>query len=219
MSTLAEQLLAYDREFPDEGRAAMATALETAGLGGDVIVPAHAWKAWIALARAERKPYAFAEPTGSERVLDVRPAPKDKPYALGIIACSASKLTAPAGMKYRARDLYQGDLFKKSLEVAECLCSNVVILSARHGVVRPGELLEPYDKMLPTRRRALLSWGVGTGRLLREYGGADPNTRVLCLAPSSYWKVLDHSQWDKPLRGLGIGKQKLAAMLAERRAA
>ncbi len=155
---------------------------------GDVEVPAEVWAEWIAAARQ----------------LD------PKPYQLGVIACSKSKRQLSAGDVVPARHLYTGQLFKASLEVAEKLCDRVIILSALHGVVAPEQLLETYDKKLPTKLKDRVQWGLAVDTFLPE----TQRMKVLCLAPEPYWSCLPSSAWEKPLKGLGIGEQKakLAAM-------
>ena len=155
-----------------------------------------------------------------------------KPYALAIIACSASKLDKAAP----ARDLYTGALFKASLAVAEALSDRVVILSAKHGVLELDAVVEPYDVALASMDKSQrLIWGDMVARALLKVLGIKDRTnikeceaaseRVLCLAPGSYVKCIGHlygrGKWSMPLEGLGIGQQKkhLATMLERREAA
>lgn len=155
-----------------------------------------------------------------------------KPYALAIIACSASKLDKAAP----ARDLYTGALFKASLAVAEDMADRVVILSAKHGVLELDAVVEPYDVSLASMDKTQkLIWGDMVARALLKVLGIKDRTnikeceavgsRVLCLAPGSYVKCIGHlygkGKWSMPLEGLGIGhqKQRLAAMLQQKEAA
>jgi hypothetical protein len=63
---------------------------------------------------------------------------------LAILSCSAKKLDHPAP----AKDLYQGTLFKKCRELCEKRGWDYIILSAKHGIVFPEQVLCPYDKKL-----------------------------------------------------------------------
>jgi hypothetical protein len=66
-------------------------------------------------------------------------------YAL---TCCAQKSDKPG----RARDVYQSDLFKKSLAWCENATRHshapIVILSAKYGVLEPDDWIEPYDLSL-----------------------------------------------------------------------
>lgn len=151
----------------------------------------------------------------------------EKPYRWAIIACSASKLNRRAP----ARELYTGQLFCLSLAVAEQLATDVVVLSARHGVVPLDRELEPYDAALGDMlKHQLAIWGASVAKeLALRFGIADSSDmeasrivgeRVLCLAPGSYLDAIGFNYWQrsasKPLKGLGIGQQKkrLAEMLS-----
>jgi hypothetical protein len=139
------------------------------------------------------------------------PINPDAPYELGLIACSASKLSSPAP----AADLYTGALFRLSLAVARRICQRIRILSAKHEVVRLNTVLEPYDVSLASlqkHQRAI--WGAAVDRALERWTGRS----ILCLAPAGYWRPVSGAEkWHRPLMGLGIGEQKarLAKMLAD----
>lgn len=149
-----------------------------------------------------------------------------KPYRFALLACSAGKLDRPAP----ARELYTGQLFRLSLQVAEALADTVLVLSAKHGVVELEQVLEPYDLSLADlEKHQREQWGANVVTdLLRRFGVKDRTSRpegvavgadVLCLAPQSYVSALGF--WyvcpAQPLKGLGIGQQKakLGQMLAE----
>lgn len=63
---------------------------------------------------------------------------------VGLIACCAQKLDEPAP----ARELYQSDLFRKAMTWIEKRVDEWGILSAKHGLVLPDQILEPYDLSL-----------------------------------------------------------------------
>jgi len=136
---------------------------------------------------------------------------------IGLVACSKAKASRPAP----ARELYQGRLFGLAAAYAEQTCDNWYILSAKHGLVHPGSILEPYDVSLHDmdtgkRRR----WADDILNTLRSAGYL-PSTRhrSLCLPPSTSWVVLAGRRYreflipgltgdvETPLAGLGIGEQ------------
>lgn len=61
-----------------------------------------------------------------------------------IIACGKSKLPHAAP----ARDLYTGSLFRAAREHAEATGSAWFIASAKHGLIPPHAVIEPYDQRL-----------------------------------------------------------------------
>jgi hypothetical protein len=66
-----------------------------------------------------------------------------------LVACSKSKLNTPA----HAQALYKGQLFEKSKAYAKQLVEDGeadawYILSAKHGLVEPREMIDPYDETL-----------------------------------------------------------------------
>jgi hypothetical protein len=63
------------------------------------------------------------------------------PRTLCIISCTAHKRDAPLS----AENLYSSDLFYKSRRFAQANFDSWLILSARHGLIEPGQLIEPYD--------------------------------------------------------------------------
>ena len=127
-----------------------------------------------------------------------------------LIACSARKLPQAAP----AADLYTGQAFKLASQLARLRSTRWAILSAKHGLVEPDAVIEPYDLALRDasleKRRA---WGARVSAALhaRGYRGE----RCVILAPRAYVvpiladrlgsNMFEH--YDTPLRGLGIGQQ------------
>lgn len=68
---------------------------------------------------------------------------------IALISCSQKKADAPSP----ARDLYTSTLFRKSVTYAEATCESWLVLSARHGLVAPEEILAPYDQRLTLKPR------------------------------------------------------------------
>jgi uncharacterized HhH-GPD family protein len=103
---------------------------------------------------------------------------------IGLVSCSKAKLTRPAA----ARDLYSvSALFRGQRTYAERECDDWFILSAKHGLVDPDEVLDPYEQTLATAsasERQLWSADV-LGALERKLGSLEGVT-FDCLAGSLY---------------------------------
>ncbi|MFK4706064.1 hypothetical protein ABIC83_002903 [Roseateles asaccharophilus] len=130
------------------------------------------------------------------------------PKPLVLVACGAQKLPHAAA----AQDLYTGDLFKKSRAWAERFGSRWMILSAKHGLVAPDQVIEPYDVTLNLLGLdALAEWDTRVSaefaRLgLDSYGSA---RGVVVLAGRRYRRWIESRPGvEVPMRGLGIGQQK-----------
>ena len=139
---------------------------------------------------------------------------------VGLIACGARKLdhAAPAG------ELYTGGLFTAAREYVSSSCDWWAILSARHGLVSPEQILEPYNMTMAERSPAERAGWAGrvdlhlrlghrspAGELLLEPLGYRRPTFVL-LAGELYRRELVPvlERWaavEVPLEGLGIGSQ------------
>lgn len=136
-----------------------------------------------------------------------------------LIACSSSKLSAPAP----ARELYTGDLFRRSVRYAEAAGLPWAVLSALHGLVLPDDTVAPYDfsmKDMTETGRAV--WGMRCVLdLFRRLGHP---YRAVILAPQDYREPVEAQLRargvpviDSPLAKLGIGRQRkrLAEMIEE----
>jgi hypothetical protein len=69
---------------------------------------------------------------------------------IGLVGCVKSKLARPA----QARDLYTSPLFRGRRREVERSCDCWFVLSAKHGLVAPDSVLEPYDQTLKRAGRA-----------------------------------------------------------------
>lgn len=126
-----------------------------------------------------------------------------------LVSCAASKLDRPAP----AADLYTSPLFRAARSHAEASGHPWFILSARHGLVEPGTVLEPYDtRLTDLKPDARSAWAGRVARALfhRGFGGwgvfevhaGDGYARPLraTLGPIAI-DILE------PLAGLGIGQR------------
>lgn len=123
-----------------------------------------------------------------------------------LIACGKSK--RPTSLP--ARDLYTGDLFRKSMAYASALLPDAIyILSAKHGLVNPDEIITPYDLTISRMPRSMrLKWAE---RVFRQISFvSDPNSdRFIILAGNDYRRHLMPrlSHAEAPLAGMPIGRQ------------
>lgn len=149
-----------------------------------------------------------------------------RPRRVALVSCGSKKLCRAAP----AKDLYQGALFKAARGWAEANADAWAILSAKHGLLDPEAVIDPYDARMPRKRLWRDVWG---GRVLeavfhRWCLPADPRNdfdpayapTFVLLAGADYcgWSGVDgcvHAGpwgWVKltivrPLQGLGIGQQ------------
>lgn len=129
---------------------------------------------------------------------------------IALIACSSSK--APA--EEEARRLYQGTLFHKSVMFAEKTCNEWAVLSAKYGLVRPNERIQPYDETLNTKTRAdRLNWAGRVVESIRAEWNCIPCVFVF-LAGAKYREgvlealsAIPDVSVEVPMQGLGIGRQ------------
>ncbi|QYF88469.1 DUF6884 domain-containing protein [Arthrobacter sp. PAMC25284] len=127
---------------------------------------------------------------------------------VGLVGCASQKLTRPAP----ARELYVSQLFKKASAYAEATCDRWYVLSARHGLIHPDTVIEPYDMRLGTNHASsppIHAWAARVReQLALELAGAGEVT-LIALAGEQYRTVLHGSPWpsEVPMEGLGIGQQ------------
>jgi len=123
---------------------------------------------------------------------------------IGLISCSKAKLETVAP----ARDLYaRSDLFRKAATYCSKHLDGWYVLSAKHGLVAPEQVLEPYDLTLSqlsrARRRA---WAKQVAGCLLELGDVELEAH----AGSAYVHPLVEAgvKLADPLSGLSIGRRK-----------
>lgn len=127
---------------------------------------------------------------------------------VGLVGCASQKLQRPAP----ARELYVSQLFKKTSAYAEATCDRWYILSAKHGLVHPDAVVEPYDMRLGTNDGTsppIHAWAAGVQeQMAAEFAGLEGVTLVV-LAGEQYRTILSVSPWpsEVPMKGLGIGQQ------------
>ncbi len=124
-----------------------------------------------------------------------------------LIACSGSKVDTTSG-PVPARRLYTGQLFTWSVQLAEKLGFDFVILSAEYGVVDPDATVFAYEHKLD--KREAIGWGQNVAaQLVARFG--EEGVRYIVLAPALYtcfMASMRNVSCVLPLAGMGIGSQR-----------
>ncbi|MDP2672743.1 MAG: hypothetical protein Q8O84_02940, partial [Nanoarchaeota archaeon] len=110
----------------------------------------------------------------------------------------------------KAQDLYVSPLFKKNLQYAKSLNPDkILILSAKYGLLKLNEEIEPYNKTLNKMPSLeIKEWAESVLKQLQKVSDLDKDEFVF-LAGNNYRKfLLPHiKNYKIPLLGLSIGKQ------------
>lgn len=124
-----------------------------------------------------------------------------------LVACGKAK--APEARP--ARDLYVGNLFRAARRFAEGADAPWFILSGKHGLVAPEDVLAPYDERIPGAAVSMRRWGEGVvAQLQARFPGQ--SLELVILAGIMYALPLrEHALtgWTvgEPLRGLEVGER------------
>lgn len=101
---------------------------------------------------------------------------------IGLVMCGKQKQEQPCA----AKDLYISDRFQSHYKWAKQHCDEVYILSAKHGLVSPQQLLEPYDvNLISLSYEQQILWGQMVAAQLM-YSGCNKDDVVYCLADETY---------------------------------
>ena len=123
-----------------------------------------------------------------------------------LISCVSKKLN----QKSKAQDLYVSPLFQKNLQYAKSLNPDkIFILSAKYGLLRLDEEIEPYDKTLnKMRSNEIKEWANSVLNQLKKSTDIE-NDEFIFLAGNNYRKFLLPylKHYKIPMLGLSIGKQ------------
>jgi hypothetical protein len=122
-----------------------------------------------------------------------------------LVACCGPKLSNAAP----ASDIYQSALFKKARAYAETYGDKWYVLSAKYGLLRSDEIVDPYDLTLSTMTTAQRrEWD---GRVIHQLlqAGVRGSDKIVSLCGNDYsgWIEFTDLSVDRPMRGLGIGQQ------------
>ena len=127
-----------------------------------------------------------------------------------VIGCGKDKLDVPA----KARELYVGSLFRQARRYAEATGEPWAILSAKHGIVCPDDVIEPYDVTLDGLDFSeLAKWaGRAAGLFCRRMRPVQGDVvRVLAGVRYAHPFLTELAergvQGYQPLVGLGVGRR------------
>jgi hypothetical protein len=148
--------------------------------------------------------------------------PGTPPIRVALVGCGKTKLDHPAP----ARRLYVGNLFTMTRDHVEArLCAGEIdawyVLSARHGILTPDQVVDPYDATMQGMNQDALriwvnrvdgafrcgnpgygKWGTKGGRLVVDiYAGAAYTDPLLACWRGISWEI------NTPLAGLQMGER------------
>lgn len=126
---------------------------------------------------------------------------------VALVSCVKSKQTKPTA----AQDLYSSPLFRGMRTYAEAVSDRWFILSAKHGLLEPEQVIEPYEltlNRLGKQERA--RWASAIADAVERLVPAD--TRLVVLAGAAYVADLEpllrrRYTVDVPMRGLKLGNR------------
>lgn len=119
---------------------------------------------------------------------------------IGLVACCGQKLEG----RHPAGEIYQSSLFLKSREWVEKNCDKLMILSAKHGLIDPHQVIESYDVTLndmPAQQRK--DWSEKVRAQMQSF----VNDEIVVLAGKNYCGWTDGFNVQRPMEGFGIGQQ------------
>jgi hypothetical protein len=131
-----------------------------------------------------------------------------RPLDVYLVACTSRKALYPGS----AKNIYRSPLFEGSRWLAEKRSERWFVLSAKHGLLNPDQMIDPYDESLyGLDEKQLGLWASKVFNQLKQF--LHPGSRVVFLAGDRYRTHLEHYLADTkiessaPLRELGIGSQ------------
>lgn len=105
---------------------------------------------------------------------------------IGLVGCVKGKRSRPAP----ARELYMSALFLGRRAFVEATCERWFILSAKHGLVDPDDVLEPYDQTLKDASEAhRRQW---SARVLNQLERSLPDLHGVIFEAHAGAAYLDH---------------------------
>lgn len=128
--------------------------------------------------------------------------------------CLVSCVSAQREVPGPAKDLYQSDWFTKARRYVEAIGSPWFILSARHGLIGPDDVISPYEQTLNTMGvSARRAWA---DMVRDQMGKRMPNaSHIVVLAGGRYREFLMNylrrrsDAVDVPMLGLRGGEQSV----------
>lgn len=122
-----------------------------------------------------------------------------------LIGCVKSKRKNPS----RAEDLYISPLFRYRLAYAKKRGCQIFILSAKHGLVDPDQIIAPYDETLNDKTDLeIKKWSYQICRSLEDRKLISAGGGCMILAGANYYRYLSRRyKMINPTQGLSIGRQ------------
>lgn len=113
---------------------------------------------------------------------------KNSPSHIILISCVKKKKTS----KDKAKYLYISSLFQKYWQFAQILNPDkIFILSAKHGLLDPEQVIEPYDESLNTMNTANKKiWANNVLNQMRDFGLNIEQDEFTILAGKNYRQYL-----------------------------
>ena len=210
----------------------LAKAIEAKELGGEYDFPLNIQgnkstelKPFIRYLKQQRKEYKdrhLAPKAAPSKTANLRPAKTtafpifqsrakqtgESDRQIYLVSCVGKKLPKASP----AKDLYISSWFKKARSYVESQGVEWFILSAKYGLIRPEQVIEPYELTLnrmkkPERKQ----WADSVFNQLQDH--VAPAQSVTFLAGQKYrefleiWLQHNSIDVDVPMKALGIGKQ------------
>lgn len=123
-----------------------------------------------------------------------------------LISCVRKKLN----YKSEAQNIYNSPLFRKNLQYAKSFGTDkIFILSAKHGLLRLDEVIEPYERTLNKMSDdEIKQWSEMVLEQLKKVSNLNEDEFIF-LAGEKYRKyLLPYTKNHQiPMQGLGIGRQ------------
>lgn len=128
---------------------------------------------------------------------------------IALISCAKKKLSVRA----MAKELYISTLFQKSRQWAEQNCDQWFVLSAKHGLVKPTQIINPYEKRLarPTLKENS-DWANKAFKGLASLGLLREGVTFVWLAGKDYRSRLSELLKDYPQEN-PLGRRKHGSRL------
>jgi hypothetical protein len=123
-----------------------------------------------------------------------------------LLSCVKSKRSH----RCRAWEMYTSPLFRKMMDYAQSLKpKNIFILSAKYGLLRLDEMIEPYEQTLKNMKSAYKRlWAQGVLAELRKHCDFDADNFVFLAGAPYRENLAPHlKHYEVPMEGLAFGKQ------------
>jgi hypothetical protein len=127
---------------------------------------------------------------------------------VALVSCAKKKRQQHAP----ARDLYLSELFRRYRAYATANADRWYVLSAKHGLLNPDQVIAPYDCTLNAMSaQARGVWAIRVQRQLLQC--LPPGAEIIILAGTRYREGIEAFLTTNgfaikvPFKGLGIGKQ------------